>query len=248
MAHAKDTMARLGINVDHVATIRQARKGAQPDPVHAAVLAELAGADGITIHLREDRRHIQDRDLRLMRETVKTKLNLEMAATNEMVRIALEVKPDQVTFVPERREEVTTEGGLDVVMQKDTLPQKIKILKEAEIEVSLFIDPDLDQVKTAHKVGADAIEIHTGAYCEARPGKARNQQLEKIVNAVKTADKLGLTVHAGHGLDYHNVLPVAAIAEIEELNIGHSIISRAVMVGLERAVREMKALLESARR
>ena len=240
-------MARLGVNVDHVATVREARKGAQPDPVHAAVLAELAGADGITVHLREDRRHIQDRDLRLMRETVKTKLNLEMAATNEMVRIALEVKPEQCTFVPERREEVTTEGGLDVVMQKDTLPGRIKILREAEISVSLFIDPDLDQVKTAHKVGADAIEIHTGAYCDAKPGKARAQQLEKIVNAVKTADKLGLIVHAGHGLDYQNVLPIASLTEIDELNIGHSIVSRAVLVGMERAVREMKALIESVR-
>lgn len=240
-------MPRLGVNIDHVATVRQARKGAQPDPVQAAVLAELGGADGITVHLREDRRHIQDRDVRLLRETVKTKLNLEMAATNEMVRIALDVKPDQATFVPERREEVTTEGGLDAVLHREALAGKIKILRDAEIEVSLFIDPDLDQVKAAHKLGADAIEIHTGAYCEARPGKARDLQFEKIVNAAKTAAKLGLTVHAGHGLDYQNVQPIAALEELRELNIGHSIVSRAVFVGLERAVREMKALLQPQR-
>ncbi len=241
-------MAKLGVNVDHVATIREARKGDSPDPVHAAVLAELAGADGITVHLREDRRHVSDRDLALLRKTVKTKLNMELAATNEMVRIALEVKPEQCTFVPERREEVTTEGGLDVVMQKDSLSGKIKILKEAEIEVSLFIDPDIDQVKASHKVGADAIEIHTGAYCEARPGRARQAEFDKILNAVKTASKLGLTVHAGHGLDYWNVQPVAAISEINELNIGHSIVSRAVLVGMERAVREMKELIVAARK
>jgi pyridoxine 5-phosphate synthase len=241
-------MALLGVNVDHVATIRQARKGIQPDPVAAAAIAELSGADGITVHLREDRRHIQDRDLRILRETVKTKLNLEMAATNEMVRIALEVKPDQVTLVPERREEVTTEGGLDVVMHKESLAGKIKILREAEMDVSLFIDPDIDQVKMAHRVGANAIEIHTGAYCEAAMGKARDAQFEKIVSAVKTGTKLGLTVHAGHGLDYYNVLPVAGLEEISELNIGHSIVSRAVLVGMERAVREMKELLVQAAR
>ncbi len=240
-------MARLGVNVDHVATIREARKGLQPDPAAAAVLAELGGADGITIHLREDRRHIQDRDLQVLRKTVKTKLNLEAAPTNEMVRIALDVKPDQVTFVPERRQEITTEGGLDVVANRESLAGKIKILREAEIEVSLFIDPDLDQVKASHKLGADAIEIHTGAYAEARPGKARVAQFEKIVNAVKTASRLGLTVHAGHGLDYWNVEPVAALEEIAELNIGHSIVSRAVLVGMERAVAEMKRLLVDAR-
>lgn len=240
-------MAKLGVNVDHVATVREARKGSHPDPVAAAVLAELGGADSITVHLREDRRHIQDRDLQILRKTVKTKLNLEMAATNEMVRIALEVKPDQVTFVPERREEVTTEGGLDVILHRDSLAQKIKILREAEIIVSLFIDPDLDQVKAAHRVSADAIEIHTGAYADARPGKARRAQWEKIINAVKTGAKLGLTVHAGHGLDYWNTPAIAAIEEIEELNIGHAIVSRAVLVGMERAVAEMKALIERAR-
>lgn len=239
-------MATLGVNVDHVATIREARKGNSPDPVHAAVLAELAGADGITVHLREDRRHIQDRDLELLQRTIKTRLNMELAATNDMIRIALATKPDQATFVPERREEVTTEGGLDVVMQKDSLAGKIKILKEAEIVVSLFIDPDIDQVKAAHKVNADAVEIHTGAYCEARPGRSRKVELEKIVNAVKTAARLGMTVHAGHGLDYQNVGPIAAIAEIEELNIGHSIVSRAVLVGFERAVSEMRTLLREA--
>lgn len=241
-------MAKLGVNVDHVATIREARKGNQPDPVAAASLAEFAGADGITVHLREDRRHIQDRDLRILRQTVKTKLNLEMAATNEMVRIALEVKPDQVTFVPERREEVTTEGGLDAIVNRESLAGKIKILREAEIIVSLFIDPDIDQVKMAHKLSADAIEIHTGAYCDSRPGKTRQSQFERILNAVKTGQKLGLTVHAGHGLDYFNVLPIAALEEIDELNIGHSIVSRAVMVGMERAVREMKDLLIQAGR
>ncbi len=236
-------MARLGVNVDHVATIREARKGNQPDPVAAAVLAELAGAHGITVHLREDRRHIQDRDLTLLRQTVKTKLNMELAATNEMVRIALEVRPEQATFVPERREEITTEGGLDVVGTRESLAGKIKVLRDAEIEVSLFIDPDLDQVKAAHKLNADAVEIHTGAYAEAKPGKARQAQLAKIINAVKTADKLGLTVHAGHGLDYQNVGPMVLIDEIDELNIGHSIVSRAVLTGMESAVREMLALL-----
>jgi pyridoxine 5-phosphate synthase len=240
-------MAKLGVNVDHVATIREARKGVSPDPVAAAVLAELAGADGITIHLREDRRHIQDRDLQVLRRTVKTRLNLELAATNEMIRIALDVKPEQVTFVPERRQEVTTEGGLDVVSNRESLAGKIKILREAEIEVSLFIDPDLDQVKAAHKLNADAIELTTGAYAEARVGKARNAQLEKILNAVKTAHRLGLVVHAGHGLDYQNVQPIAAIEEIRELNIGHSIVAKAVLVGFERAVAEMKQLILAAR-
>jgi pyridoxine 5-phosphate synthase len=237
-------MAKLGVNVDHVATVREARKISQPDPVAAALLAELAGADSITVHLREDRRHIQDRDVEVLRRTVKTKLNLEMAATNDMVRFALGVKPDQVTFVPERREELTTEGGLDTLAHKESLAGKIKILREAEILVSLFIDPDLDQVKMSHRLGADAIEIHTGGYCEARPGKPRLAHLEKIVNAAKTASKLGLVVHAGHGLDYQNVGPIAGIPELEELNIGHAIVGRAVLVGFERAVAEMKTLID----
>lgn len=232
-------MARLHVNIDHVATVRQARKHVYPDPVAAAVLAELAGADGITVHLRGDRRHIQERDLRLLRETVQTKLNVEMAATQEMVRLALNYKPDVVTFVPERPDEVTTEGGLEVSFNKDALGKHVSLLKEADISVSLFIDPDLDQVRASHKVDADQIEINTAKYTEARDAEEGRRELEKILNAAKTAAKLGLRVAAGHGLNYTNIRPVAAIAEIEEYNIGHAIIARAVLVGLERAVHEM---------
>jgi pyridoxine 5-phosphate synthase len=236
-------LARLHVNIDHVATIRQARKHVYPEPVTAAVLAELAGADGITIHLRGDRRHIQERDLRLLRETVQTKLNVEMAATQDMVRIALNYKPDVVTFVPERQDEVTTEGGLEVSFNKDALSKHVSLLKDADIRVSLFVDPDLDQIRASHKVDADQIEVNTAKYTEARDGEEAGRELEKVVNAVKTASKLGLGVAAGHGLNYSNVRPVAAIAEIEEFNIGHAIVARAVLVGLERAVREMIALL-----
>lgn len=232
-------MARLHVNIDHVATVRQARKTVYPDPVHAAVLAELAGAEGITVHLRGDRRHIQERDLRILRETVQTKLNVEMAATQEMVRLALNYKPDIVTFVPERPDEITTEGGLEVSFNKDALSKHVSLLKEADFSVSLFIDPDLDQVRASHKVDADQIEINTAKYTEARDSDEARRELEKIVNAAKTASKLGMRVAAGHGLNYTNVRPVAAIPEIEEFNIGHAIIARAVMVGLERAVREM---------
>ena len=232
-------MARLHVNIDHVATVRQARKHVYPDPVAAAVLAELAGADGITVHLRGDRRHIQERDLRLLRETVQTKLNVEMAATQEMVRLALNYKPDVVTFVPERPDEVTTEGGLEVSFNKDALGKHVSLLKEADISVSLFIDPDLDQVRASHKVDADQIEINTAKYTEARDADEGRRELEKILNAAKTAAKLGLRVAAGHGLNYTNIRPVAAIGEIEEYNIGHAIVARAVLVGLERAVREM---------
>jgi pyridoxine 5-phosphate synthase len=235
--------ARLGVNVDHVATLRQARRAAYPDPVAAAMLAELGGADQITIHLREDRRHVQDRDLQVMRETVTTRLNLEMAATPEMVKTAYEVRPDEVTLVPERREELTTEGGLDVVRGKDGIGKVVKTLRDAEILVSLFIDPDLDQVKAAHRVEAQVVEIHTGRYCDARLTADRRRELARIVDAAKAAAKLGLQVAGGHGLNYQNVLPVAAISEIEELNIGHAIVARAVLVGMERAVREMKDLL-----
>jgi pyridoxine 5-phosphate synthase len=235
--------ARLGVNVDHVATLRQARRAAYPDPVAAALLAELGGADHITIHLREDRRHIQDRDLQVMRKTVTTRLNLEMAATQEMVKIAYEIRPDEVTLVPERREELTTEGGLDVVRGKDGVARVVKTLRDADILASLFIDPDLDQVRTAHRVEAQVVEIHTGRYCDARLPADRRRELARIVDAAKAAAKLGLQVAAGHGLNYQNVLPVAAIAEIEELNIGHAIVGRAVLVGMERAVREMKELL-----
>jgi pyridoxine 5-phosphate synthase len=239
--------ARLGVNVDHVATIRQSRRTQYPDPVAAAMLAELGGADQITIHLREDRRHIQERDLEVLRKTVATRLNLEMAATQEMVKIAYELKPDLVTLVPERREELTTEGGLDVVAGREAVRRVVKTLRDADIEVSLFIDPDLDQVKTAHRVEAQVVEFHTGRYCEARLAGDRRRELARLVDACKAAAKLGLGVAAGHGLSYENVKPVAAIAEIEELNIGHAIVGRAVMVGMERAVREMKELIEKAR-
>ncbi|MGA9523597.1 MAG: pyridoxine 5'-phosphate synthase [Myxococcaceae bacterium] len=239
---------RLGVNVDHVATLRQARKTTYPDPVTAAALAELAGAHQITIHLREDRRHIQDRDLRVLRETVHTPLNLEMAATQEMVKIAYEHKPDRVTLVPERREEVTTEGGLDVNSQRDAMRKLIKNLKDGDLPVSVFIDPDLDQVRAAHKCDADEVELHTGRYCEARNERERAQELSRVVDAAKAAAKLGMRVAAGHGLNYDNVQPIAAISEILELNIGHSIVGRAVLVGFERAVREMLELMRLARR
>ncbi|MBN1208501.1 MAG: pyridoxine 5'-phosphate synthase [Myxococcaceae bacterium] len=237
---------RLGVNVDHVATLRQARRTTYPDPVTAAALAELAGAQQITIHLREDRRHIQDRDLRILRETCQTLLNLEMAATAEMVKIAYEYKPDVATLVPERREEVTTEGGLDVAGQREQVAKIIKNLKDGEITVSLFIDPDLDQVRAAHKVDADRIELHTGRYCEARNERERGRELSRIVDAAKAAAKLGMSVAAGHGLNYDNVQPVARIREIDELNIGHAIVGRAVLVGFERAVREMLELMRNA--
>jgi pyridoxine 5-phosphate synthase len=236
-------MVRLGVNVDHVATVRQARRIDEPDPVLAAYLAELAGADSIICHLREDRRHIQDRDLKLLRETVKTRLNLEMAPTNEMVRIALEVKPDLCTLVPERREDLTTEGGLNVALNIEGLKKTVKLLHDADIKVSLFIDPDPEQVKASHRCGADIIEIHTGRYAEAKKESEIEKRLEEIENAAKFAAKLKLSVSAGHGLNYRNVPRLLRIEEIEELNIGHSIVARAVIVGFERAVREMKELI-----
>ena len=236
---------RLGVNVDHVATLRQARRSTYPDPVTAAAIAELAGAGQITIHLREDRRHIQDRDLRILRDTCQTLLNLEMAATAEMVKIAYEYKPDVVTLVPERREELTTEGGLDVNGQRDNIAKITKNLKDGEITVSLFIDPDLDQVRAAHKVDADRIELHTGRYCEARNERERARELARIVDAAKAGARLGMGVAAGHGLNYDNVLPIARIQEIDELNIGHSIVSRSVFTGFERAVREMLELMRN---
>jgi pyridoxine 5-phosphate synthase len=232
-------VARLGVNIDHVATVRQARKAAQPDPVHAALLAETGGADGITVHLRSDRRHIQDRDVEILKQVVKTRLNLEMAATQEMMRIALTVKPDQVTLVPERREELTTEGGLDAVLNSVQLRPVVRTIQEAGIRVSLFIDPDLEQVKEAHKLDGQAIEINTAAYAEAREEKSREAAYRKTVDAIRLGRKLGLEVHAGHGLDYGNVGRIAAIPEVSELNIGHSIVARAVLVGMERAVRDM---------
>ena len=234
---------RLGVNVDHVATLRQSRRATYPDPVQAAVLAELAGADQITIHLREDRRHIQERDLSVLRKLVQTRLNLEMAATQEMVKLAYEAKPDVCTLVPERREELTTEGGLDVAGNRDAVRKVVKTLKDAEITVSVFVDPDVDQIRAAHRVEADVVEINTGRYCDARLASDRRRELSRIVDACKAAAKLGLAVAAGHGLNYQNVLPVAALPEIEELNIGHAIVGHAIMVGMERAVREMKELL-----
>ena len=239
-------MARLGVNIDHVATIRQARGGAEPDPIAAAAIAELAGADGITIHLREDRRHIQDRDLKLLRQTIKTRLNLEMAATDEMVDIALQVMPNMVTLVPEKRQELTTEGGLDVRLHQESLKEAIKRLRDGGIPVSLFVDPDPDQIKAANKVAADYVEIHTGTFAEAKGWQAEDQELIKIENAVKLAAKLGMGVNAGHGLNYTNIKKVAAVGGIEEFNIGHSIISKAVFVGLDRAVRDMVELIKYA--
>jgi len=236
---------RLGVNIDHVATVRQARRVPDPDPVPAAILAELGGADGITVHLRSDRRHIQDRDVEILRQVVKTRLNLEMAATQEMLKIALTVKPHQVTLVPERREEITTEGGLDVVLNSVQLKPAVKMLEEGGIHVSLFADPDLEQVKESHRIDAHAIELNTAAYADARGEQGREAALRKVVDAARLGRKLGLAVHAGHGLTYENVRAVAALPEVSELNIGHNIVARAVLVGMERAVREM---LEAMRR
>ncbi len=236
-------MTRLGVNIDHVATVRQARGVAYPDPVTAASMVELAGADGIVCHLREDRRHIQDRDLRLLREIVQTQLNLEMAATEEMIRIALMTKPDIVTLVPEKREELTTEGGLDVVRNFRLLKKAIQQLKKGKIPVSLFVDPDKNQIKASEEVEAEAIEIHTGHYCEAKTKAQADEELKRILDAVAEASHRNLRIAAGHGLNYVNVKRIAEIKEIEELNIGHSIIARAVLVGLDRAVREMIALI-----
>ncbi|MGH7257713.1 MAG: pyridoxine 5'-phosphate synthase [Nitrospiraceae bacterium] len=237
-------MARLGVNIDHVATLRQARGGADPDPLAAAVLVELAGADGLVIHLREDRRHIQDRDLTLLREIVRTKLDLEMAADDTMVKIALNVKPDLVTLVPERRQELTTEGGLDVAAHKDKIQRVIDMLRDGGIPTSLFIEPNLDQIKAAHKVGATYVELHTGRYANAKRSKEEEDEFDALTHAAKLAYKFGLGVNAGHGLNYKNVRRMLRITEIVEYNIGHSIIARAILVGLEQAVREMKELLQ----
>ncbi len=233
-------MPTLGVNIDHVATIRQARQTVEPDPIAAAVLAELAGAEGITVHLREDRRHMQDRDVRLLRETVRTHLNLEMAATDEMVKIALAIKPDYVTLVPERREEVTTEGGLDIAGPIDRMTKVVDKLQSAGIPVSLFIDADEIQIQAAAKSKAKFIELHTGQYAEAKNEDDRATQLHLLKLGCEIATSLNLRINAGHGLTYWNVYPVGQLPGMEELNIGHTIISRAVLVGLERAVREMK--------
>ena len=236
--------ARLAVNVDHVATLRQARMGFEPDPVLAAGMAELAGAEGIIVHLREDRRHIQDRDLRLLRETVQTKLNLEMGAAEEIIRIALKVKPDLVTLVPEKRQELTTEGGLEIVKQKKNLSQIIGRFHRARIAVSLFIDADPGQIQASREVGADLVELHTGHYANARTEKEARQLFERIVEGAGLASGLGLKVSAGHGLNYVNLKRFAGIGEIEEYSIGHSLMARAIYVGLDRAVREMIALIE----
>jgi pyridoxine 5-phosphate synthase len=238
---------KLGVNIDHVATVRQARGAQYPDPVAAAMLAELGGADQITLHLREDRRHIQDRDLKMMRQTVGARLNLEMAAVKEMMEIAYDVRPDSVCLVPERRQELTTEGGLNVVENMEAVRKACVFLRDGGIEVSIFIDPEPDQIRAAHRAGAAAFEIHTGKYCDAPPGKTRKEELERIVDAAKAGRKIGMKVNAGHGLNYSNVHDVAAIQEIEEFNIGHSIVARAVLVGMERAVREMADLIRHSR-
>lgn len=237
-------MPSLAVNVDHVATLREARKIDIPDPVTAAAIVELAGADGVVVHLREDRRHIQDRDVRLLRETIKTKLILEMAASSEMVAIAIETKPDLVTFVPEKREELTTEGGLDLHLHKDIVADAIQSLQEAEIPVSIFVDPDLDQIKLAHRINANFVEIHTGTFCDAYKQKERSEAFDKIVNSAKLAHKLKLGVNAGHGLGYQTVKAFKGLSEIDEFSIGHSIIARAVLVGLDQAVRDMIALIK----
>jgi pyridoxine 5-phosphate synthase len=236
----------LGVNIDHVATLRQARRTRYPDPLHAALLAEEAGADSITLHLREDRRHIQERDVTMMREALQTRMNLEMAVTEEMIRIAQKVLPQDCCLVPESRQEVTTEGGLDVEGQGARVADAVKALGGAGIRVSLFIDPDLAQIEAAQRAGAPVIELHTGAYADST-GAARAREFERLLGAAKFAARLGLIVNAGHGLNYHNVEPIAAIQEIVELNIGHAIVARAVFDGLAKAVRDMKELMRAAR-
>lgn len=239
----KCEMPALGVNIDHVATVRQARLTYEPDPVWAAVLAELGGADGITLHLREDRRHIQDHDLHTMKKTVQVKLNLEMAAEDEMTAIALEVRPDQVSLVPEKREELTTEGGLDVTANLERVENCVQQLQQVGIEVSLFIDPDLKQIAAAKQVGVHAVELHTGQYADATSADEQQKEYETLLEASAYTVEQGMKLHMGHGLTYRNVTKIAAIPDVCELNIGHSIISRAVLVGMEQAVREMKALV-----
>ncbi len=236
-------MIKLGVNVDHVATLRQARMTYEPDPVTAAGLAELGGADIITIHLREDRRHIQDRDLDLLRQTVFTKLNLEMATSRKIIDIAIRIKPEQITLVPEKRQEVTTEGGLSVTSQKEVLTDIIKKFKDNNIYVSLFINPDRDQIVASGEVGAQAVELHTGNYANAKSEKQSTEMLEELKEGVKIAQGVGLMVNAGHGLTYKNTGPIVEGMDVEELHIGHSIISRAIFVGIKKAVKEMKDII-----
>lgn len=238
---------RLAVNIDHVATVRQARRANSPDPVSAAAIAEMAGAAGITVHLRSDRRHIQDRDVEILRQTVRTSLNVEMAATREMVRIALAVKPHQVTLVPERREELTTEGGLDVLLHQGNVEKIVRELTDARVAVSIFVDPDLEQIRGCARIGAGRIEINTGRYADSWDSGEWLEPLDRIRTAAKAGRKLGLAVYAGHGLDYRNIDDIAVITEIEELNIGHAIIARATLVGLDRAVREMIERMQNPR-
>ncbi|MEN2985109.1 MAG: pyridoxine 5'-phosphate synthase [Thermodesulfovibrionaceae bacterium] len=238
-------MVLLGVNVDHVATVRQARRTFEPDPIMAATLAILGGADGITVHLREDRRHIQDRDLKLLREIIPNELNLEMAATEEMINIALSIKPDMVTIVPEKREEITTEGGLNVLAIKDSLKDAIKRIKDGGIPVSLFINPSRADIECSKEIGADMVEIHTGYYADSK-GLQQLKELERIKDAIAYSVNLGLKTNAGHGLNYYNVKPIASIKGLRALYIGHSIVSRAVLVGIKEAVRQMKELIKEA--
>ena len=236
-------MATLGVNIDHIANIRQARRTIEPDPVQFAFLAELGGADSITVHLREDRRHIQDRDLLLLKKTIKTKLNLEMAATEEMQKIALDISPDYITIVPEKREEVTTEGGLDIISKKEFLKKYIEKFIESNIYVSAFVDPVKNQIEAAKEIGFNFIELHTGTYAELK-GQKQVDELQRIIECTYFASNIGLITNAGHGLNYQNVSHIASINKINELNIGHSIVSRALAVGLEKSVRDMKALIQ----
>jgi len=241
-------MPELMVNIDHIATLREARGIHYPEPVYAAGIVEMAGASGVIVHLREDRRHIKDRDVKLLREVVRTKLNLEMAATDEMIAIAREIRPEMATIVPEKRQELTTEGGLDVVLLKSRMTEAVARLRESGIKVSLFIDPVDSQVAASKETGADMIELHTGRYSDAQTETARIEELKKIVLAARMASTSGLLVNAGHGLHYHNVADIAAVPEIEELAIGHSIVARAVFVGLDKAVRDMIALIQGVSR
>jgi len=238
-------MAELAVNVDHVATLRQARGAAYPEPVAAALAAETAGANAIVVHLREDRRHIQERDVRILRQVIKTRLILEMAATSEMLGIALDIKPETVTLVPEKREELTTEGGLDLITHHSHIREAVSTLKNAGIKACIFIDPDLDQIKMAHKIDADSIEIHTGAFCDALTDYDREKEFSRIVDAAKIGTKLNLGVHAGHGICYHSINAFKGLSEIKEFSIGHAIISKAVMTGIDTAVRDMQQLIKA---
>ena len=235
-------MIKLGVNIDHVATVRQARQTTEPDPVWAAAMAELGGADQITVHLREDRRHIQDRDVRVLRDSVNVKLNLECACEPTMLDLAVKTRPDQVCLVPEKREEVTTEGGLDIIANRDRVDRAIKQLHQAGIFVSLFIDPDRDQIELSSELDADAVELHTGTYANATDTDGRNQQLLVLTTAASVVGSTSMQLHAGHGLTYHNVIPIAQIDGMQELNIGHSIVARSIFVGMTEAVKEMKRL------